>query len=270
MLEKGNPKLVNLSEWIQKNEKLAANTWNDRLYYLKKGIIWAIESGLIDSDFGLGGVENRPIPRGVKPQRKPFTNKEVKAILEALKTDRFKSEFTDWKDSHYYPYFAFQLYTGCRPAEVIGLQWKNIDFERREIEISTVLARGAKGQTSAKHRVRKETKNGMVRLLPMDDDLFELLSNLYRNQGKEELVFTSPTGKAIDDKNTRNRVWKKVLEGLGIPDRVPYAGRHSFISRAIEQNVPLTGIAYLAGHVDTKMIHEHYGHMINRPELPKL
>lgn len=270
MLEKVNPKLESLASWIQKEEKLAPKTWNDRLYYLKRSIIWALKAELIDSDLGLGEVENRPIPRNVKPERKPFTSKEVRAIIEALKTDQFKSEHTPWKHSHYYPYFAFQLYTGCRPAEVIGLQWKHVDFERKEVEISTVLARGDKGQTSSKHRVRKETKNGMVRLLPMDDELFELLSSLYQKQGKEELVFPSPTGKAIDDKNIRDRVWKKVLEGLKIPYRVPYAGRHSMISRAIEQGVPLTGIAYLAGHVDTKMIHEHYGHMINRPSLPSL
>jgi integrase len=41
-------------------------------------------------------------------------------------------------------------------------------------------------------------------------------------------------------------------------------------SRAIEQGIPITGIAYLMGHSDTTMVMKQYGHMINKPELPTI
>lgn len=251
MLEKSNPKIQDLKAWMEKIDSLKPRSWNDRLFYLKQGIQWAVDEGLIESDSGLLGLENRTISRIPDPTRKPLTTKEIEAILEAIKTDRFVKKSSRYKHSHYYGYIAFQIYTGCRPSEVIGLQWKHVNFEKREIEISTVLARGENGLTSSKHRIRKETKTGMIRYLPMNGELFELLSSLYKQQGKEELVFPSPTGLCLDDKNVSRRVWKPVLEALEIEYRVPYACRHGFISRGIEQGIPLTGIAYLAGHKDT-------------------
>ena len=32
----------------------------------------------------------------------------------------------------------------------------------------------------------------------------------------------------------------------------------------------LTGVAYLLGHGDTRMVMQNYGHMVNRPDLPKM
>ena len=218
----------------------------------------------------LKGVKKRKGEGTRNPKRKPFSSDEIKLILDALWSDKFSSPYSPTKHSHYAPFIEFLLITRCRPAELIGLQWKNVDLARREIEISSVLARSDSGQTSAKKRVRKETKTGNSRIIPMNDRMVEILTNLSGSKAPNALVFTSPRGLAIDDKNLLSRVWKPVLEKLGIAYRVPYAARHSMASRAIEQGVTLTGIAYLMGHSSTRMVMENYGHMINRPELPSL
>jgi integrase len=41
-----------------------------------------------------------------------------------------------------------------------------------------------------------------------------------------------------------------------------YALRHNFISKLIRANVPLPTIAKLAGHKTTKMIEQHYHHLL--------
>jgi integrase len=84
------------------------------------------------------------------------------------------------------------------------------------------------------------------------------------------LIFRSPKGLAINDNNFTRRQWKPVLEGLGIEYRKPYTTRHTMASIAIEQGIPLTGVAYLLGHKDTTMVMRTYGHMINRPSLPEI
>jgi integrase len=70
---------------------------------------------------------------------------------------------------------AFLFLSGVRISEAIGLQVKHVDFERNEVVICSVLARGDKGQTNAANRVRKETKTGNIRYLTMTPKLGEML-----------------------------------------------------------------------------------------------
>ncbi len=86
----------------------------------------------------------------------------------------------------------------------------------------------------------------------------------------DDLIFTTPHGHIIDADNFRDRQWRKVLEHQQVPYRKPYTTRHTMVSHAIEQGIPITGVAYLAGHKDTTMIIKNYGHMINRPNLPDI
>jgi integrase len=53
--------------------------------------------------------------------------------------------------------------------------------------------------------------------------------------------------------------WKQVLSDLGIEYRKPYTTRHTLLSHAIEKGIPLTGIAYIAGHSDTRMVMQGTG-----------
>ena len=85
-----------------------------------------------------------------------------------------------------------------------------------------------------------------------------------------DLIFTNTQGKAIDDRNFAQRIWKSLLKQAGIPHRSPYNCRHSMASHAIDQGSTLPETAYLLGHKDTTMVSKIYGHMVNRPEVPKL
>jgi integrase len=120
-------------------------------------------------------------------------------------------------------------------------------------------------------RERKSTKTGSVRFLKINVELGKLLEQIKPARVKpDELVFTNPTRtNHIDSHNFRNR-WIKVLKKAGIPYRRPHIIRHSFASHAIEQGIPLTGVAYLLGHSDTRMVAQTYGHLINRPSLPNI
>ena len=64
-----------------------------------------------------------------------------------------------------------------RNAEAVGLRVGSVDLNLRRIVIKEVLARTVKG-TNAQARVRKETKNGKERFLPLTDDLMAVLRTL--------------------------------------------------------------------------------------------
>ena len=72
---------------------------------------------------------------GIKPLKtqktdiKPFTLQEVNHIISNVRFD-FK---------HYY---IVRFFTGMRSAEIDGLQWKYVDFERGEILSHETLVNG--------------------------------------------------------------------------------------------------------------------------------
>jgi integrase len=132
-----------------------------------------------------------------------------------------------------------------------------------------VLARSLKG-TSAVLRIRKETKNGKERVLPLTPDLYEILYPLMEGKQEDDLVFQSPNGLAIDDNNFQTRVFKKVLRELKIEERVLYACRHTFGSRCIDSGITPVMTAFLMGNNPETAL-RNYTHQLNFPkELPSI
>lgn len=264
-IEKENP-VASDTSWYEAIESLCPRIWNDSLSYLISCLNWAISEKLVSSN-PFSRLKRRKV---VKQQIKPFNHEEVKAIVNAFRSNQFCPKSSAYKHSFYADYVEFLFLTGVRPSEAIGLQAKDVDFNRKEIVICSVLARGDKGQTASRHRVRKETKTGSIRYLSMTDRLFEMLEIRCRNLKSDDLVFTSPNQNAIDDNNFTSRQWKVVLAGLNIEYRKPYTTRHTLASMALESNMPITHVAYLLGHSDTNMVSKTYGHVIHRPILPEI
>jgi integrase len=146
----------------------------------------------------------------------------------------------------------------------VGLRVKHVSLEANRIYINEVLARTLKS-TSASNRVRKSTKNEKERILPLTRDLKEVLSPLLVGKKEDDLVFQSPTGKAIDDKNFRERIFKKVLLHLGIKERVLYAARHTFGSRCIDQGITPVMTAFLMGNNPETAL-KRYTHQLHIPD----
>lgn len=205
------------------------------------------------------------------PKRDPFTKEEIERILDALYSDTYCSKYSPVKHSFYAPFYHFMLLTAVRSAEAIGLQWKHIDFARGHIEISSVLAR-VDGKTSSKNRVRKLPKTGTkgIRYIPMNQQIRSLLLKIKPNNcDPDSLVFVSPRGLAIDDKNLLNRLWKPLLDKLAIPYRVPYALRHTRGTNLVESGLPINQVSYVLGHSKIKTTLDCYVAKRKPDQLPE-
>ncbi|MES2373835.1 MAG: tyrosine-type recombinase/integrase [Bacteroidota bacterium] len=249
-------------------ETFCVGTYNRRLTMLKNYIKWLVKSGLWAAN-PVADVQPRRGKKLPKSKRKPFTEEEISRILSAFKNDTFTPKVSASKHSHYYPFIYFIFKTGVRNAEAIGLRVSSLDLTNCQIQIKEVLARSLKG-TSAALRIRKETKNGKERILPLTPDLLQVLSPIIEGKGKDDLVFQSPTGLAIDDNNFQPRIFKKVLKGLNIDERVLYACRHTFGSRCIDSGITPVMTAFLMGNNPETAL-RNYTHQLNVPkELPEI
>ena len=249
-------------------ETFCGATYNRRLTMLKDFVKWLVKAQIWTFN-PLEDINPKKYKKAKQPKRKPFTEDEISSILKAFRNDTYTPKFSAYKHSHYYPFIYFIFKTGVRNAEAIGLRVSSIDLNSKQIHIKEVLARSLKG-TSAALRIRKETKNGKERILPLTPDLLYILNPLLDGKHKDDLEFQSPNGLAIDDNNFQPRVFKKVLKGLNIEERVLYACRHTFGSRCIDSGITPVMTAFLMGNNPETAL-RNYTHQINIPSsLPEI
>jgi integrase len=252
---KANNPLASDTTWFLGNS-LAPKTYNERLWLLKRMAVWAVDEGLLSANPWLKIKPRKNIKKIVKP----FSRDEAVRIIAGF--DEIYPAIS--------PFAQFLFLSGCRMSEAIGLRWSHVDFECQEVCICESFVLRKDGGNDYE-RIRKSTKTGSIRFLKMNAELtkvFEQVSPARKNL--EELVFKNQTGTNHIHCKTFSRCWKKVLAAANIPYRCPHTIRHSFASHAIEQGTPLTGVAYLLGHSDTRMVAQTYGHLINRPSLPNI
>jgi integrase len=76
------------------------------------------------------------------PARKIELLREDKAEIEPFSLDEVKRFITDGaQDDEQRRYFRIALFTGLRPGEQIGLQWDDIDWQRKIIAVRRSLGR---------------------------------------------------------------------------------------------------------------------------------
>lgn len=250
------------------SEKFSPKTYNNRLGILKGFSNWLVEIKIWETN-PLKSVCSKKINKLDNKDRQPFTVEEIQMILKAFREDSFCPKSSRYTHSHYYPFIYFIFKTGVRNSEAVGLQVQNIDTIKGVIMINQVLARTVKG-THSSARIRKETKNGKVRYIPLTEDLKSLLEPLVKGKNGEDLVFQSHYGLSIDDRMFQRRVFKPVLKALGIEDRVLYACRHTFATRCVENGINPVITAYLMGNNPETAL-RNYVHLQNIPkQLPDL
>jgi integrase len=240
-------------------QNYAVATYNDRLSCLNNFFAWLLKRAHIPAN-PLEEVRRRKKKRKTNEKRLPLEEQEILAFLEAIKNDTHCPESSGYKHSYYYPFLAFIFYTGVRNAEAIGLRVRHVDLVNKQVEISEAFARTVKG-SHHNARVQKGTKTENARWLPLTDELVILLEKQITGKQPADFVFPSPSGLCIDDRMLQRRIIKPVLKDLGFGERDLYSARHSFGTRAVQQGMPLTALAYYLGHSSIETASRNYVHV---------
>lgn len=231
-------------------DRISARTAKELLGLLYACWQWAIEEQILEGN-PWKDVRSLKVPAKAMP--KPFTCEEISAIILGFRTDKYYS--------HYADYVEFLFATGCRTGEAIGLRWKHLNVDCSQVLFCESLSRG----------IRKGTKTNKNRSVDLTPNLQKmLLARRQDNFNPDALVFPSPTGKAIDDHNFRNRAWVKVLTRLEIDYRKPYSTRHTLVSHALDLGMSPATVASLTGH-SVRTLYENYaGNVRSRAKLPEV
>lgn len=146
--------------------------------------------------------------------------------------------------------------TGLRQSELLGLRWRDVDWEARRIRVRNAFVRG-------EHSGDGKSDLSTRRSVPMADLVVAALrawSERTPYRAPDDLVFAHPeTGRPVD----RTKLSRRFKEACGDAEvRVIrfHDLRHTFATRLAASGQPLRFIQELLGHADAKttQIYAHY------------
>jgi integrase len=128
---------------------------------------WALEEKYI---LGVSSspVEGLLVAKKEEKIPKILTKEELRTLLRSAKLD----------NNIWYPIWSFAVLTGMRSGELMALQWKDIDLEKRIISVS-------KSYNNARRKI-KCTKSGYWRSVPISNDLRGVINELRDEDTKPE------------------------------------------------------------------------------------
>jgi integrase len=151
-----------------------------------------------------------------------------------------------------YPVILTALLTGMRRGEICGLQWADIDQEKKTISINRSISRiglTAKGKATI---TGPKTQNS-VRTIPLPDILAEELDKLPR---VNEYVFPGPMG-PMSPCNLTKVDFARVRDAAGLPSSLRFHDlRHAASTLLHEAGADTKTIADILGHGDSAAVTE--------------
>jgi integrase len=144
--------------------------------------------------------------------------------------------------------------TGLRQGELLGLRWRDVDFDARRIRVVSPYVRGEFGDPKSA---------GSGRSVPMAARVATALAELrersaYATSG--QLVFCHPeSGKPLDRSKLIRR-FKQALERAEVNRITFHELRHTFGTRMAAAGTPMRTLQHWMGHADfkTTQIYAHY------------
>jgi len=157
-----------------------------------------------------------------------LTQAEVKRLLKEL-------------PEHLKAMASFTLATGLRESNVTGLQWSQLDMQRRCAWIHADQAKAEKAIG-----------------VPLND---EALAVIRQQIGKHDTYVFTYEGKPVTRAN--NHAWRKALVRAGISDFRWHDLRHTWASCHVQNGTPLQVLKELGGWADLTMV-LRYAHLSSK------
>lgn len=185
-------------------------------------------------------------------------------------------------------FFYMALFLGCRRGELIALQWKDIDFQKKTVSItkSTGIVN--------KQIITKEPKNKTsIRIISIPDIIITMLREWRADQMKEALrLGTAWTGKRKTAEYNENYIFiqwdgsqmypsspylafQKILKryNAALPDGeeplplIPLHGlRHTSATLLISEHVDVRTVSGRLGHAQTSTTMNIYAHSLKKKD----
>ncbi len=160
-----------------------------------------------------------------------------------------------------YPAVRLALSCGLRRGEVLGLEWRDIDWKQKQITISRQMTYDGPGDTKSHKKRTIPISDGMVEFLKSQREKqkknMEIRWNRYN---KSDYVVTFDDGRLINLRYLSDE-FKEVLRRSKMPVVRFHDLRHTAGSVMIMEGVDLKTVSDILGHSSIKITADIYGHI---------
>lgn len=205
---------------------------------LKKALADAVRA----SKISVNPVENVEAPGTHTERRDQFTPDQAKQVLKAANDD---------------PRWWLALFYGMRQGEVLGLDWRHVDFDTHTLHIEETLQTGRDGRLFLGTPKTELSQ----RVLPLVPRMEARLRAQWEGEGRPAtgLVFHH-NGRPIQPKRDW-RAWRDLIDDATVPPFKPlpyialHAARNSAASLLEAAGVPDRLIMQILGHSQVQITH---------------
>lgn len=202
--------------------------------------------------------------------------KQINKPIEILSQEEQKQLVGKCFDHPWGRAIFLTLYTGMRLGEVLGLTWKDVDFEQNCISINKQVGRIQNFDPNIESKtllcLRNETKTSSSnRVISVAPKIMEKLNEHKIAQEKHRkkwksaynnlnMVFCREDGNLVDPK-TFQTFYLNTLKKAGIGHKRFHALRHTFATRAMEVNSHIKAVSRILGHASIQITLDTYSHV---------
>ncbi|MFF3582254.1 site-specific integrase [Streptomyces mirabilis] len=241
---------ANVRQMISKvTEQASAATAKEAHRVLRTALTAACRDELISRNV----VQLVPAPRVEPRELHPWSLDETLTFLEAARTDPL------------YPAFVLAVALGLRRGEILGLQWRDVDLDRRTLTVRTTLNRGGK------ELYLDTTKNRRARVIPIPlmcvaPLRWQRLRQTARRDAigadwhDSDHVFTTRSGRPIEPRNLY-RSFLRIAASAGLPQVRLHDTRHGCASLLFAAGVAPRTVMEILGHSQIAVTMNVYTHV---------
>jgi integrase len=197
---------------------------------------WTILRAALNHSFTEGKINSDSAWRKVKPFKKVDVARiRYLTIAEAQR-------LVNASDPQFRPLVQAALQTGCRYGELIGLEVRDFNPDAGTLAI-------------------RHSKSGKPRHVVLTDEGQRLFAALTVGRSGHESLLHKTGGEPWRAAHQK-RPMRDACERAKITPPINFHGlRHTWASLATMNAMPLMVVARNLGHVDTRMVEKHYGHL---------
>lgn len=226
-------------------------------------------NGALEQAERIGHIKDNPNRHTVLPKKKKYeaqilTKEDIAKLIDVGKEERI------------YPLVITCVTCGLRKGEILGLRWNNVDWDKRQINITGSLCRivqepDENGRRASKYEILEPKTKSSIRSIPMMQSTYDvlLLQKERQKQDKEQykdiymdngFVFAKPDGRYISPREMNN-YFNKFLKKYDIKSVRFHDLRHTYASIMLEAGVSAKVIQELLGHSTITTTLDIYTHI---------
>jgi integrase len=209
--------------------------------------------GVLSGILGLAVKDRRLTSNPAHGVALPPLNQKRRRYLTAIQVEEFAAAAGTGRAVVY-----TLAYCGLRWSELAALRVRNVDLLRRRLNVEEAVT-----EINGSQLVWGTTKSHERRSVPIPRFLAVELEALLEGKGPDTLLFSSPLGAVLRNRNARSLWFDAAATAIGQAGLTPHELRHTAASLAVSAGANVKAVQRMLGHASAALTLDTYADLFD-------